>query len=97
MNNNIFKRQIILYGLGGPENNYVPIRYECVYEEDISVLSIRHRAEMMKVFNPTIKHVWAIDNRPGLKRDFTYTIKRHNIESGVEFKDILEREGIKIL
>lgn len=95
--NNIFKRQIILYGLGGPEINYVPIRYATIREEDISILSIRHRAEVMLMLNPTIKHVWAIDNRPGLKRDFTYAIKRHSIESGVEFKDILEREGIKIL
>lgn len=95
--NNIFKRQIILYGLGGPEINYVPIRYATIGEEDISILSIRHRAEVMLMLNPTIKHVWAIDNRPGLKRDFTYAIKRHSIESGVEFKDILEREGIKIL
>lgn len=91
------KRQIILYGLGGADIQYVAISYYCIYEEDISILTIRHHAEMMKDFNPTIETVYAIDNRPGLRRDYTYSVKKHSIESCAEFKNLLERYGMKVL
>lgn len=95
INNN--NRQVILYGLGGADIQYVAISYYCVYEEDISILTIRHHAETMRANNPTIKSVYAIDNRPGLRRDYTYSVKKHSIESCMEFKDLLERYGVKII
>ena len=95
MDNN--KRQIILYGLGGADIQYCAVSYYCVYEEDISILTIRHHAELMREYNPTVRSVYAIDNRPGLKRDYMYSIKKHSIESCIEFKDLLERYGIRVL
>lgn len=97
MMNNNNNRQVILYGLGGADIQYVAISYYCIYDEDISILTIRHHAEMMKMYNPTIESVYAVDNRPGLRRDYTYSIKKHSIESCIEFKDMLERYGIKII
>lgn len=97
MMNNNNNRQVILYGLGGADIQYVAIAYYCIYDEDISVLTIRHHAEMMQAYNPTIKSVYAVDNRPGLRRDYTYSVKKHSIESCMEFKDMLERYGIKVI
>ena len=52
---------------------------------------------MMVGHNPSIEHVYAVDQRPGLRRDYIESIKENSIESCYEFKDILEREGLKII
>lgn len=95
MNNN--NRQIILYGLGGADINYVPLAYYNVFENDISIITIRHHAEYMVELNPTIKEVWAVDNRRGLKHNYMYAVKKHSVDSGVEFRSMLERYAIKII
>ena len=91
------KRQIILYGLGGADINYVCISYYCIFEEDISILTVKHHAEIMKDYNPTVEAVYAIDNRPGLKRDYINSVKKHDISTCAEFKDLLERYGLRVL
>ena len=95
MKNN--SRQIILYGLGGPDINYVPLEYYNMFEEDVSIITIRHHAEFMAEHNPTIKEVWAVDNRKGLKHDYMHAIKKHSVDSGVEFRSMLERYAIRIV
>ena len=48
---------------------------------------------------PTIEHIYAIDNRPGLRKEYVNAIRdKHNsIESRVVFKHTLVNEGIKIV
>lgn len=91
------KKQIILYGLGGPDIQYVALGYFCIYEEDISIENIMRTAQIMRMKNPTVESVYAIDNRPGLKKDYLISIKKHTIESCAIFKDLLERYGLKVI
>lgn len=87
---------LILYGIGNAKYQYRVLRYYWVEDEYTDIAEIKRIARMMQVVNPSIEHVYLISNRRGLKRDFVESIKRNSIESCAIFKDILEREGIKI-
>lgn len=91
-------RSFILYGLGGADIQYKALGYYIVTSEDFTVRGIKSCAGFMRMYNPSIQSVYLVDNRPGLKREYNYSIKdRHNsIEARYTFKDTLEREGIKI-
>ena len=89
--------QIILYGLSGPTKAYAVLNYFCIYEEYVSIRSIQQEALLLRMKNPNVEHVYAIDNRYGLRRDYRESMKENSIESHYIFKDILEREGIQIL
>ena len=89
--------QVILYGIAGAENQYRVIRYFIIDAELVSISNIVYQANMLKIKNPTIEHVYAIDNRRGLRRDYVESYKRNTIESCAIFKDILEREDIMII
>ena len=75
------QKQIILYGLGGADIQYVALSYFCVYEDDISIENIMLFAQIMRMKNPTIESVYAIDNRRGLRRDYETSVRKHTIES----------------
>lgn len=89
-------KNLILYDIGNARYQYRVLRYFYVYDENADVAEIKRIARMMQVVNPSIEHVYLISNRHGLKREFQESIKRNSIESCAIFKDILEREGIKI-
>lgn len=89
-------KNLILYGIGNARYQYRVLRYFYVYDENADVAEIKRIARMMQVVNPSIEHVYLISNRHGLKREFQESIKRNSIESCAIFKDILEREDIKV-
>ncbi len=89
--------QIILYGVSGPSKAYMVLNYYCIYEEFVSIRTIMSEAKLLRVKNPDVEHVYAIDNRYGLRRDYRESMKQNSIESHYIFKDILEREGIQII
>ena len=89
-------KNLILYGIGNARYQYRVLRYFYIYDENADGAEIKRIARMMQVVNPSIEHVYLISNRHGLKREFQESIKRNSIESCAIFKDILEREGIKI-
>lgn len=89
--------QVILYGIAGAENQYRVIRYFIIDAELVSISNIVYQANMLRIKNPTVEHVYAIDNRRGLRRDYVESYKKNTIESCAIFKDILEREGIMII
>lgn len=89
-------KNLILYGIGDARYQYRVLKYFCIYDENIDVTEIKRIARTMQVINPSIEHVYLISNRHGLRREFQESIKRDSIESCAIFKDILEREGIKI-
>lgn len=89
--------QIILYGVSGPSKAYAVLNYFCIYEEFVSIRTIMSGAELLRMKNPSVEHVYAIDNRYGLRRDYRESMKQNSIESHYIFKDILEREGIQII
>ena len=91
--------QIILYGLAGIDAQYVPVRYFIMNEEFMTIARLAHTAKYMMDNYPTIERSYAIDNRPGLRKEYANAIRdKHNsIESRVIFKQTLMNEGIKIL
>lgn len=93
------KNQIILYGLAGIGDQYVPVRYFIMSEGFMNIAGLVHTAKYMMDNYPTIEHVYAIDNRPGLRMEYVNAIRdKHNpIESRVVFKHMLVNEGIKII
>lgn len=90
-------KQVILYGIAGADKHYKVLRYFVIEEEFISICNIKHCAFTMQDKYPEVKQVFAIDNRYGLRRDYIEAIKKDSLESCVEFKDILEREGLKVI
>ena len=88
--------QIILYGISGAETQYRVLKYYCIYEEFLSIHSMKRHAAFMVLQNPGIERVYAVDNRYGLKREYTESYKQNSIESCAIFKDTLEREGILV-
>lgn len=89
--------QIILYGIAGASKAYTVLNYFCIYEEFISINAILRQAQGLRMRNPDVEHVYAIDNRYGLRRDYKESIKENSIESHYIFKDILEREGLLVI
>ena len=87
---------LILYGIGNARYQYRVLKWFAIYEESADVAEVKRIAHMMQVVNPSIEHVYLISNRRGLKREFQESIRKNSIESCAIFKDILEREGIKI-
>lgn len=94
MSNNI---KILLYGVGGASKQYAVLRYSAIYEDDPNMTeTIKRTAQWMRETNPSIVTVYMISPRRGLKRDYMEAQKRNSIESHAIFRDILEREGIKL-
>lgn len=90
-------KQVILYGISGPTQAYTVLNYYCIYEEFVSIRSIMDEALRLRMKNPSVEHVYAVDNRYGLRRDYKESMKQNSIESHYIFKDILEREGMQVI
>lgn len=88
--------KIILYGLGGAEKQYQVLAYWAIYKDDISTDNIKYQAYKLAERNPSIKMIFQVDNRPGLKSEYVRSYKEHSIESCAIFKDLLERGGIRL-
>ena len=88
--------QIILYGISGADTQYRVLKYYCMYEEALSIGNLKRRAALMVMQNPGIEHVYAVDNRYGLKAEYIQSYKINSIESCAIFKDTLEREGLLV-
>lgn len=89
-------KQVILYGISGACRAYTVLNYFCIHEEFVSIATILGEARQLRMKNPDVEHVYAIDNRYGLRRDYRESMKQNSIESHYIFKDILEREGMLI-
>lgn len=91
--------QIILYGLAGIGAQYVPVRYFIMNEGFMTIAGLAHTAKYMMDNYPTIEHIYAIDNRPGLRKEYANAIhdKHNSIESRVVFEHTLVNEGIRIV
>lgn len=89
--------QVVIYGLGGPSTQYRVLDNFVIFDTYTSIISEIYRiSARMKVRNPSIKTIFAIDNRRGLRKDYMEAFKANSIEGWAMFKDILEREGLLI-
>lgn len=64
--------------------------------EAISVRDMLRLAKWMTETYPEPVVVYAVDNRPGLYKEFMEAVKTKDFTKHVEFEDIISREGLLI-
>ena len=64
--------------------------------EAISVRDMLRLAKWMTETYPEPVMVYAVDNRPGLYKEFLESVKTKDFTKHVEFADIMNREGLLI-
>lgn len=89
-------KKIYIYGLAGPSEQYRAIWYECMDVENFDIQWLRALATQMAYSNPSIKEIWALSARPGLRQDYLKSAKHGSIEDCLVFKDLCERYGLPI-
>ncbi|MBR3739253.1 MAG: hypothetical protein IKN04_02205 [Clostridia bacterium] len=62
----------------------------------VTVRDMLRLANWMKEIYPEPVVVYAVDNRPGLYKEFLEAVKTTDFTKHVEFADIIAREGILI-
>ena len=90
-------KQIFLYGIADLDGRYEIVAYSYIEQESFSISSVKHYATWLKLKNPSIAHVYAIDNRKGLAYEYKCTKRKNTFAENLAFRDILEREGLKII
>ncbi len=89
-------KRIYLYGIGGPESLYKVLRYRFIKSEEFSIKEVVKECLEMRFTNPSIERFFIIDGTYELYRDFREMLKHDSMEGNIEFKDILERDGLEI-
>ena len=86
-------KRVYLYAF----NNVLRIVDAKFLENDaITVRDMLRLAKWMKDVNPGQIVVYAVDNRPGLYKEFMEAVKTSDFTKQVEFADLISREGILI-
>ena len=85
----------VMYGLMGADKQYRPGKFWIFSNEELSMLAVRHEAEIMKEF-PEIKSVYIVDNRKSIHTAYKYTMRKKSFDANVEFKGLLETYGIEL-
>ena len=88
--------QVVLYGVGGADKTYRVLKVWMFYEAKDIIHEMMSTARWMKVENPSIKEVYAMDNRPSLYRDYLKAKREDSIESHYLFYDIRQRYGSRL-
>lgn len=89
-------QRIYLYGLAGSRDQYRAIWYEKLEAEKLDTQWIRATATQMVNKNPSIREVWAMSPRKGLRQDYLKSAKYGSIEDCIIFKDLCERYGLPV-
>ena len=90
-------KRVYLYGVAGPETGYAVVKYMYIEGDRLSIRHIINDALWLQMKNPTIEHVYAIDDRNWLLWDYREAITKKSVESFSIFKNMLEREGLLII
>ena len=69
------QNQIYYYGLGGADKNFRVLNFEFIESGRYSIWAENYVIDKMLDRNPGIVEIYAIDNRRGLKWDFTESIR----------------------
>ena len=84
-------RRVYLYAF----NNLLKIvDTKFLEEEAITVGNMMRLARWMTDIYPDPVVVYAVDNRPGLYKEYTEAVKTKDFTKHVEFADTVSREGI---
>ena len=91
-------KQIFLYGIADLDGRYEIVAYSYIeQQEHFSINTIKRYATWLKLKYPRSVHVYAIDNRKGLAYVYKTTKRKNTFPENLAFRDILDREGLKII
>lgn len=90
-------KKIYLYGISNIENRYEVKAYSYIEEDKISISNLKAHAAWLRMNYEGVDSVYAIDQRPGLAYDYKSTKRKNTFVANHAFRDILEREGLKII
>ena len=91
-------KQIFLYGIADLDGRYEIVAYSYMeQQEHFSISNVKQYATWLKLKYPRIAHVYAIDNRKGLAYEYKCTKRKNTFAENLAFRDILEREGLKVI
>ena len=91
--------KVFLYGIASARNQYAVVRYAYIdgEKEPITIKGMVREAEWLRFRNPTIEHVYALDDSSSLAFAYKDTVKSNSVEGNVVFKCMLEQNGIIII
>ena len=72
------------------------VDYKFLTGEEISIRNMLRLARWMENTNPESVVVYAVDDRPGLYKDYKEAVKTADFTKHVAFADMVAREGILI-
>lgn len=88
------ERRVYLYAFSTTTMRVVDVKFLC--ERDISIKNVIRIANWMRDRTPESVRVYAVDNRPGLYKEFQETIRSGDFTKQIEFADLVSREGIQV-
>ena len=91
------EKRYYLYGVADAANSYRVVWREYIEEKFFSVKFAKTLAEHMVINHPGIKQVYMMDGSGKTAYDFKTARLKNTMERWIEFKDILEREGMKVI
>lgn len=88
---------LYVYGCLGADENYRVARYAKVSEEIKYMFpAVKEEAAQLILEYPSIKECFAIPAGYGLRLAYIDAFKRNSMEGWIEFRDVLERDGMKV-
>lgn len=91
------EKRYYLYGVSDASNRYKVVWREYIEEERFSIKFAKILAEHMVLNHPGIKQVYMMDGSKKAGYIFKDAQRKNTYEAWIEFKDILEREGAKLI
>lgn len=89
---------VFLYGFGGAEDNLRLVQWMQVEISADIVDDILLHANVMKSMRPEITEVWVVSRQRGLAKYAQAALHDGgDFRTSVEFKDYIERRGIRVL
>ena len=91
--------RLYLYGIAGADDNYRVVTHVYIDSDtqSITVRNIVNHAAWIKYKYPGVEHVYVIDGSRNLGVNYMDTVRRNTMEKNVEFKHILEMEGLLVI
>lgn len=92
-------KRVYLYGIANARDEYRIVRYVYIdsEREEITIKNIVTQAAWLKFKNPDIEHVYAVDDSARMASYYKNTKRANNAASNVQFKCVLETEGLKVI
>lgn len=88
-------RTVALYALGGVSKQYIALDF-WVFWDGYSVGDMKDVIDDMISKNPSVREIYMVDYKYDYKLEYQRSRKKHDIESCIIFRDMLQRDGWKV-